>query len=467
LSTPTKIVQERQAAPVEKVNTQETFAERVPDQVFSHLATSAFIQVDAGSGSPHPNLRHLLATQRSNLARRISQVHSNGLLQRLLRRAPVNFGGVTANNCGEAASAIAILVIQLRQEMPGVPEGEAVYTDARNAVTEGDLRVAQLNGQSDQPIDDSLSSQLTGWYGDYNTARDAIDAFQKARSAEQITRAVGQTTALESQADAARDQFDFPMEQAFRQNDTTRLTKLSNGINALTTAKSDTARLKQALMEVYSLVLTPGIKAAALVADLKPVYDQIKKVGAAYSIAKGVISLISGGEGTTQSEQEISNISTVLSATSSVATLLGVASGYMVGISAILPIATELLGVVSRILGREARQLNQLALQEMDLDGVAWEYVPGGRACFEYMVAVMRAGGPEGVPLPMHSQVRSYFVAHRDELGAGTGSELPTTSYYIFWRDIDDTKIKRWVYQNRRNLWSMFYGEVRPVGVPF
>lgn len=107
------------------------------------------------------------------------------------------------------------------------------------------------------------------------------------------------------------------------------------------------------------------------------------------------------------------------------AALPGVASGYMVGISAILPIGIALLGVVSRILGHEGRQLNQRALQKMDLDGVPWEYVPGGRSCFEYMVTVMRAGGPEGVPLPMHSQVRSYFVSNRDRLGAGTGSEMP------------------------------------------
>ncbi|MHB1356284.1 MAG: hypothetical protein ACYCZF_09945 [Anaerolineae bacterium] len=466
MPTPIKTAQEHQAAPVEKVNAQEVAVEQSPEQTPLRLTTRAFIQAGAGSETPHPNLRHLPASQRPNLARRISQVHSNGLLQRLLRRAPVNLGGMTATSCGEAASAIALLVLQLRGEMPGVPEGEEVHTNARNAVTEGELRVSQLNGQADQDIDDTMSTQLTGWYADYNSARDAIDSFQKARAAEQITQAVAQATALENQADTARDQFDFPMEQAFRQNDTERLTRLSNGITALATAKSATSTLKQALMQAYSLVLTPGIKAVALVPEIKPVYDQIKKVGAAYTVAMGVISLISGGEGNTQAEQEINNISTVLSTTTSVATLLGVASGYMVCIGAIIPVGTALLGLVSRILGREGRRLNQLALQEMDLDGVAWEYVPGGRACFEYMVAVMRAGGPEGVPLPMHSQVSSYFVSHRDQLGAGTGSEVPTTGYW-FWRDIDDTKIKRWVYQNRRNLWSMFYGEVRPVGVPF
>lgn len=81
------------------------------------------------------------------------------------------------------------------------------------------------------------------------------------------------------------------------------------------------------------------------------------------------------------------------------------------------------------------------------------------------MVTVMRAGGPEGVPLPLHSQVNSFFVSERKRMEAGTVAEVPTTGW--IWKNVDDKKIQSWVFQNRRNIWSMLYGELRPTGVPF
>jgi hypothetical protein len=60
---------------------------------------------------------------------------------------------------------------------------------------------------------------------------------------------------------------------------------------------------------------------------INPIKPLIDKVRAFYKLAKATISLIGGGEGTTQSEQEINNVSTAVGAIFGVATLLGVASG--------------------------------------------------------------------------------------------------------------------------------------------
>ena len=261
------------------------------------LTTRAFIQAVAGADTPHSNLRHLLTLQRPNLALQVGQVHANSLLQRLLRRqsgagesvirrVPVNIGGGTVNTCGEAVPLINMVLLQLKPEMPEVPQSHPAYVAAALVVQEGELYVTNLGGQADQEVDADKAAQLNGWYAVYNHASDALNTYQKVQAAEKIKQAVASSTALEARADSASGQFDFPLEQAFRQNDTTRLTKLKTGITALATAKSETANLKQALMQVYSLVITPGIKATALEADLKPLYDQIKEVGATYSIAK-------------------------------------------------------------------------------------------------------------------------------------------------------------------------------------
>jgi hypothetical protein len=477
MPAPAKTVQEHQSAPVEKQNIQDLAVEKSPDQAPYHLATSAFIQADAGAGAPQPHLRHLPASQRHNLARRIGQVHANGLLQLLLRpqagvgdtvirRVPVNIGGMTANTGAEAAGLINWAVVLLKQDIsPDIPTSDPSYVAASLSIEEAKVYIGNLSGQPDQEVDAATADQISRWYADCVNASTGLNTYQKVRASEDIQKGVASAAATEAKVEAAREQFDFPMEQAFRQNDTERLTKLNNGIAALATAKSSLATLAQTLKEVYSMLIAPGIKAKDLIVGVNPIKPVIQNVLAAFKAANAAISIISGGEGTTQSEQEINNVATALNATGAVATLLGVASGYMVCIGAIVPVGAALLGVVSSILGREGRQLNQQALNAMDLDHVNWEYVPGGRSCFEFMVAVMRSGGPEGVPLPLNSQVNSYFVAERKRMEAGTGSEVPTTGYW-FWRDVDDKKIQSWVFQNRRNIWSMLYGELRPNGVP-
>lgn len=389
MPAPAKMVQEHQAAAVEKQNVQEAVVERSPEQTPLRLTTRAFIQADVGSGPPHSNLRHLPALQRPNLALKVGQVHANGLLQRLLRRqagtgdivirrVPVTRGGYTTNTGGEAAPLISAAVALIQPEMLEVPKSDPAYTAAALAVKEGEIYVTNLSGQADQEIDTAMAGQLGGWYADYSSALTALDTYKKNEASKRITAAMANATSLQGQTEAALSQFELPLQQAFAQNDTERLTKLNKGINALQTAQSRVAELKQGLLDAFSLVLSPGIEAASLAPQLTPVYDKIGLVGAAFSTASGVISLIGGGEGTTQSEKDISKVATVIDATSGVATLLGVAGGYMVAIGPILPIAAELFKTVSAFQRADARQWNQVHMGNMDLDSVQWEYVPGG-----------------------------------------------------------------------------------------
>ncbi|MCE5258054.1 MAG: hypothetical protein LLG44_03225 [Chloroflexi bacterium] len=473
---PTKTARESQAAEAAPQPIQQQAAEAVSERPVLHLRTRAFIHAE-GSASPLEQPQRLPVAQFPSAAVHIGRLSSNHLLSELIgrtpnldtaviRRAPITLQGITASTNAEAASLINMLVLRLRTEMKQVSEGDPAYDKAAEITKEGQFYVGQLSAQGEKPIEDSMSDVVTRWYGAYTSAGDAIDASQKHRASIQIQIGLADAATLASEADEARKRFDYPMEVAFRQNDNERLEKLNNGINALATAKSDVETLISTLKEIYKMIIAPGIKAKDLIVGVHPLKPIIDRAKASFSAAKAIVSLLGGGEGKTQSAKEISNVKTVVEATGAAATLLGVASGYMVGINAILPIGAALLDLVSSLLSREARTMNQFYMEQMQLDQVAWEYVPGGKACFVYMVHVMQAGDPSGVPLPMIGEVKQYFMENRESMEAGTGAEVPTSGMW-WWRDIDDKKIQRWAFQNRRNLWSMLYGEVHPKGLAF
>ena len=162
------------------------------------LTTRAFIQADAGTDTPHSNLRHLPTLKRPNLALQVGQVHANSLLQRLLRRqagtgesvirrVPINIGGGTANTSGVTVSLIKLVLLQLKPEMLEVPDSHPAHVAAALVVQEGELYVTNLNGQADQEVDTDKAAQLNGWYAEYNRASDALNTYQKVQAAEQIT----------------------------------------------------------------------------------------------------------------------------------------------------------------------------------------------------------------------------------------------------------------------------------------
>jgi hypothetical protein len=89
---------------------------------------------------------------------------------------------------------------------------------------------------------------------------------------------------------------------------------------------------------------------------------------------------------------------------------------------------------------------------------VRFEDEPGGIAVGEFMVQVMKAENVSETPAAVPSEVAKYFVKNREKIGKGAGDELPTKSRFWFWREIDTTKARDWVFLHRDVLWGMFYG---------
>ncbi len=84
---------------------------------------------------------------------------------------------------------------------------------------------------------------------------------------------------------------------------------------------------------------------------------------------------------------------------------------------------------------------------------------PGGEPMFDFMIAVMHAESVEDAPA-ITGGVKDYFLDHREQLEAGAGEEVPTSGWW-FWRKLDTSEARDWVFTNRTRVWAMFYGSMK------
>lgn len=194
------------------------------------------------------------------------------------------------------------------------------------------------------------------------------------------------------------------------------------------------------------------------VASVLELTEKLNKAYAAVQLARDAISMISAG---TKGERAAAGVKAMATTVSAGGTLLGATAGMTIYANLWLgPAVDACLTGIKKIERAQQRTWNRPHMQQGDLDAVNWEWEPGGRPVFEFMVKVMHAGDASGVPAPVPPTVSSFFVDRADDLEAGAGGEEVPTSGFWFWEEVDPEKIGRWVFRNRNNIWGMLYGSI-------
>jgi hypothetical protein len=188
------------------------------------------------------------------------------------------------------------------------------------------------------------------------------------------------------------------------------------------------------------------------------VTEKLNKWYAAFQLARAALDLVSNGKTESASgHAAVSAMSTVVSAGG---TLLGASAIFTVYSNLYIgPMVSACLSALKRLEDTMSKTQNRtlIALGEFDL--VNWSLEPGGRAMFDYMLKLMKAGSAADAPLPP-GKVSDYLVDNEDDFEAGaTGKdEMPMTGHW-FWRDTDDAQIKTWLFRHRKDMWGMLYGD--------
>jgi hypothetical protein len=237
-------------------------------------------------------------------------------------------------------------------------------------------------------------------------------------------------------------------------------------VSALDTAAGWSKKVWDAAKIVKQYLVDPAMKVVNCEKEASPLLEMVGQAKNAYNVAKSALGMVSG-EGTTEAAQETSSEQSAMKLGGAAASLLGVTSALTADTGILLNVGVQLWGIVKGLLAREEHDYNRLLMMNMDLDNpqLNWKLEPGGKAMFLYMIQVMNAGDSAEIPQTIPGAIESYLMDHRDLLEAGTQQEVPTEGWVF--KDLDVAKARRWIFRNRRSLWSMFYGDLRPQGVYF
>ncbi|MBI2910609.1 MAG: hypothetical protein HYY05_00595 [Chloroflexi bacterium] len=370
----------------------------------------------------------------------------------------VRLGSITASTHGHLLAALRYFVVQLRQELEDVEAGAPARRGADDLLQEATTLRSYLEGREDQPIDERAASYARSWYADYTRAIEDLQSYKRRRAADELARAQGPIDAARRRLEDQQPRLDDLMRAAFLAENQSLLEQVTGAVsNSLDTGLA-ISELSRDLAEDVARI-RGGTGTLPPASQFVGLLNKLNRSLAAYSLLTSALS--GGGGGRTAMSAGANRVAAAAGAASSLGTLLGLSASFTLYCNLYLvPAATAAVAAIRRIITEHNHELNLLAL-ELGEGTIDWSVEPGGEPMYRFMSAVMAAGGPEGVPDPVPAAVSSYFVDQEGALQTGTGEEVPTTGFW-FWEKTDPARIRRWVFRNRRNLWAMFYGSLRP-----
>ena len=386
--------------------------------------------------------------------------------------ASVILDGVTLSTAGKAAQFLNERRLKLLEKKGDVEKNGFVVESATVVLQEAGAQAANFSGKdSNDPLSQSDADNLSGWFTDfvtsYNHASFIIgqQATNKAKEAEE--KAKNADAEMVRVVAALRD----TQRSLFRQEDENKLAATADAIAGVLDCSLS---LKDTIEQVTEFVAdlrtwTNPAGGSTLLPDINTkvpnalaVLEGINKAYSALTVARNAVSAIRGGK--TAASTATAQVKAAVGTFGAAGTLLGLSATMSLYANLWLGPATEAaLKMIDYIHDMQSKSDNRTAIAAGKFDMVVWSLEPGGRPMFSYMLMVMRAEGPDGVPTPVPKMVEKYFLSNSGSFNAGVqqkkdgANDLPTSGW-IF-KDIEQEKMKSWVFANRENVWGMLYGD--------
>ncbi len=383
-----------------------------------------------------------------------------------LQRVTARFGVYAPTIYSELFNILRFLGSDLRQRLDEVPSTERVVGDVRTWNGDVDAwRTFYQNNMQDE-IGEAMVGVAQGLWDRCVQLREDITRCKQRLVRERLSEA---RSAISSAATALQEhnaELDEAKRAAFLKNDPDVMGQVMNFVgNAVSIGMGlhDLSRdISGAIAELRGDTIPEASRYARWLGRINRI---LAAAGVLYSLAQEPPPA--------QLSAALANVNTLAGAFSAGATLLNVAPH--IGLYATLylaPMTQVITANLDRILGRHLHDLNvvsSVAGLQIDMSNE-----PGGWPLFYFMLSVMGAGGPDGVPWPAPREVESFLVSRREVIAAGArneegeAQEVPTTGWW-FWRRLDPARAREYIFQNRQSLWAMFYGRMavpRPDQVP-
>ncbi|MBE2184438.1 MAG: hypothetical protein IAE89_13500 [Anaerolineae bacterium] len=335
------------------------------------------------------------------------------------------------------------------------------------------------SGNLDQPAADELVAFSEAYVGAYNAGQVAKAETSKTKMED----AKAQAEALEAKMKSMLGDLRDLQRALFRAEDEDKLLGAADAVaGVLDCSLASKGCIDDIIaavdsMKGYKLNIVTLEKLPDAESKLPKVLNALEKANKAYAafqVVRAAISVIDGGK--TQAQSTLNALSAAATVASAGGTLLGCSAVFGLYANLYLgPAVTTAVTLIAKIQDHKSRGWNRDMIQSLEnFDAVDWSLEPGGRAMFDFMLPVMHAANWGGVPAPVPQTILNYFEDNEDDFNAGVGnnpkkdktpgkhsmggegSAMPMEGMIDETPDVQ--RIKYWVFNNRQNLWAMFYG---------
>jgi len=321
----------------------------------------------------------------------------------------------------------------------------------------------------DGPVDDRAIGPLNNLYDQYeklvaaiqedkaDQARDALDA--EWRAADKAAQA----------AEALEPQMSDALRASFRKGTSKTIKDVVSAVKGVVSTGREIRKIVDAIRDDEQNILTyvpkaPVAWASGNVGTALRTIDKstrmFNKLNRALSAFRAVLTILDRSKKATEAEQAMKDLSDVISLAGDLATATGVGlpmhfTRYTtVVIKPALETISKEIGLIIEQLGEENK-----AYVELTGDLMYPNAEPGGQKMFDFMIDAMRASDPTSMPV-MPDEVKDYLYDHRDKLEAGTDADVPTEGS-LWWKHLDVSAARRWLFANRSRIWKLFYGSMK------
>lgn len=352
-----------------------------------------------------------------------------------------------ANLYNIARTLASDLEVELEEVEPDAPE----MIEAREWLDGVRAWLPHLSARSTGNLDPIASRQAEGWYRDLERIRQRLRDYKRRRIEQSLSDARRRLSQLAAQLRERRPELDESMRAAFLSQDENAIAQVANFVGNALDIGLGISELSRQMAEAIAQSRGMTIPSASRYAQW---LDKVNRVLAAANLLYSVANM----DAPSELNEAMNEVNTLAGAFSAGGTLLGLAPH--IGLYSnlyLVPLVQVITSRLGPLLDRHLHQLNVVAAHTGF--SVEMSSEPGGWPMFFFMASVMRGRSSDNVPWPIPSAVGEYLLEWRDQFGAGTQQDLPTTGAW-FWRSLDDSRIKDWIFGNRRRIWAMLYGSM-------
>lgn len=377
----------------------------------------------------------------------------------------------------EQVAAVARLAIASLQEDLGDVESAAVKTQVTEWIATVKGVLPYFDRHASEKIAPSLVALINKQYDELLQVREAVHQDKLIQIKESLWREHDAAVKAAEEAEALQPALDDALRAAYRKGSSSTVKEAVSTVkSAISVGRNIRSLAADITRDIMGLPIASGTKIYVdhwtsqigrpkiTIINVGKYTETLGKLGRGLSALNVALTIADRSKKATQAEQGMKDLSDAVTIGTDLisATPLVVPPHFSLYSTLYLKPALKVIGQQIGVLVENLSDINRTAV-EVTGDLMYPNAEPGGQEMFDLMVKVMHAGDESGFPA-LPSGVQEYLFDHREKLGTGAESEVPTEGSW-FWKDLDGPAARRWLFTNRQRVWAMFYGSMKvPAG---